>query len=108
MRRIFSKNTYNGYHIVALSDEPSTGLVLGRPSTEKDEYGFLVVEGDIPQCPNRGVVNTMGRPWGEFIIVPSLCQKCIWLYQTPDNEFNCLLMTKDKRIRPHSLVRGTA
>jgi len=106
MRRIFSKNTYNGYHIVTLSDEPNTGLVLGKPLAEKDEFGFLCDEDDTPQCPNRSV-NTMGRPWGEFIIVPSLCQKCIWLYQTPDNDYNCLLITKDKRIKPSALVKGT-
>lgn len=105
MRRIFSKNTYNGYRIVTLSEEPNTGLLLGKPLSEKDEYGFLCNEDDIPKCPHKEV-NVMGRPWGEFIIVPSLCQKCIWLYQTPDNEFNCLLTTKDKRIRPSALVRG--
>jgi len=106
VKRIFSKNIYNGYHIITLSDEPGTGLMLGNPLSEKDEYGFLVDENDSPECPNRGQVNTMGRPWGEFIIVPSLCQKCQWAYQTPDNEFDCLLITKDKRISPRALVRG--
>jgi len=106
VKRIFSKNTYNGYRIVTLSDEPNTGLLLGKPLPEKDEYGFLCDENDIPKCPNVHEVNVMGRPWGEFIIVPSLCQKCIWLYQTPDNEYNCLLITKDKRITPRALVKG--
>jgi len=105
VKRIFSKKTYNGYHIVTLSDEPNTGLLLCKPLSEKDEYGFLADENDIPECPNRSV-NVMGRPWGEFIIVPSLCQKCQWLYQTPDNEFNCLFITKDKRITPRALVNG--
>ena len=106
MKRIFSKNIYNGYRIITLSDEPGTGLLLGKPLSEKDEYGFLCDENDIPKCPNVHEVNVMGRPWGEFIIVPSLCQKCIWLYQTPGNEFDCLLITKDKRISPRALVRG--
>ena len=106
MKRIFSKNTYNGYRIVTLSDEPNTGLLLGKPLPEKDEYGFLCDENDIPKSPNVHEVNVMGRPWGEFIIVPSLCQKCIWLYQTPGNEYNCLLITKDKRITPRALVKG--
>lgn len=108
MRRLFSRNTYNGYHIVTLSDEPNTGLLLGKPLPEKDEYGFLLDEDDSPKCPNRGRVNTMGRPWGEFIIVPSLCQKCQWVYQTPQNDYNCILITKDKSIKPSALVRGTA
>ena len=51
MKRIFSKNTYNGYRIVTLSEEPNTGLLLGKPLTEKDEYGFLCDEDDIPKCP---------------------------------------------------------
>jgi len=106
VKRIFSKNIYNGYRIITLSDEPGTGLLLGKPLSEKDEYGFLCDENDIPKCPNVHEVNVMGRPWGEFIIVPSLCQKCIWLYQTPGNEFDCLLITKDKRISPRALVRG--
>lgn len=106
MKRVFSKNTYNGYHIVTLTDEPNTGLLLGKPLTEKDEFGFLLDEGDVATCPHSGEVNTRGRPWGEFVIVPSLCQKCIWCYVTPRNDYNCLLLTKDKWIRPAALLRG--
>ena len=108
MKRIFSRNTYNGYHIVTLSDEPNTGLVLGNPLKEKDEHGFLLDEDDTPQCPHSGEVSSRFRPWGEFIIVPSLCQGCKWVYRTPDNNFDCLLLTKDKSIHPGALVRGTA
>ncbi len=108
MRRLFSKNTYNGYHIVTLSEEPNTGLLLAKKTSEKDEFGFLADEDDIPKCPHVGEVSTMGRPWGEFIIVPSLCQRCIWVYQTPDNEFDCILCSKDKRIHPRALVNRVA
>jgi hypothetical protein len=105
MKRVFSKETYNGYHIVGWSGDPSP-VGFFKKLKEKDEYGFLADDTDQAKCPNRGQVNTMGRPWGEFIIVPSLCQKCPWVYQTPDNEFNCLLLTKDKKIRPSALVKG--
>ncbi|MBA7550645.1 hypothetical protein ES705_43166 [subsurface metagenome] len=106
MKRIFSKDTYNGYHIVTLSDEPNTGLLLAKKSGEKDEYGFLANEEDIPRCPHSGEVSSRFRPWAEFILVPSLCQKCIWLYRTPHSEFNCILLTKDKRIITGALVNG--
>lgn len=66
MRRIFSKNSYNGYRIVTLSEEPNTGLLLGKPLPEKDEYGFLCDENDIPKCPNVHEVNVMGRPWASL------------------------------------------
>jgi len=110
IRRIFSRNTFNGYHIVSLSggEEGGGGLLLGKPTKEKDETGsYLVDEKDIPVCPNRGKINTMAHPWSEFIIVPTLCQRCIWLYQKPDSEYDCLLITKDKRIRSGALVNGT-
>lgn len=110
IRRIFSKNTFNGYHIVSLSGEGEAGrgLLLGKPTKEKDETGcYLVDEEDIPVCPNRGKVNTLAHPWGEFIIVPSLCQRCIWLYQRPDSEYDCMLITKERRIKSEALVNGT-
>lgn len=104
-RRIFSKQTFNGLHLVRWSNDPSP-VGYFRKLEEKDEYGFLADENSMAKCPNSSQVNTMGRPWGEFIIVPSLCQQCPWVYQTPDNEFDCLLKTKDRRIRPSALVRG--
>lgn len=106
MKRIFSKNTYNGYHIISYSDEPNHGIVFGKTLSKKDEYGFIADEDDIPRCPNSGKVSTMFRPWGEFIIVPTLCQRCIWCYGNPQGEFDCLLLTKDKKIRPEALVVG--
>lgn len=107
IRRVFSRQTYNGYHIVNYSGDGEDPSPVGffKKTGEKDEYGFLADVIDIPECPNRGQVNIMGRPWGEFIIVPSLCQKCIWVYQTPDNEFDCLLKTRE-RITPRALLRG--
>lgn len=107
LRRVFSRQTYNGYHLVHLSGdgEDPTPIGLFKKTEEKDEFGFLADEDDIPKCPHLGEVNIMGRPWGEFIIVPSLCQKCIWVYRTPANEYDCLLVSK-KRINPSALVRG--
>lgn len=111
IKRVFSKATFNGYHIISLKGEgeDGQGILLGKPTDEIDEENgcHLVDEDDIPQCPNKGKINTMGRPWGEFIIVPSLCQKCIWLYERPDSEFDCILCSKDKRIKSSALVNGT-
>ena len=110
IKRVFSRETFNGYHIVSLKGEgeDGRGLLLGKPSPEIDEETgcHLVDEDDIPTCPHRGEVNPMARPWGEFIIVPSLCQKCIWCYHTRDNEFDCILMSKDKTIKASALVCG--
>jgi len=107
IKRIFSRQTYNGYHLVSFKGEGEDGPVgFFKKLSEKDEYGFMADDGDIPQCPNRGRVNSMGRPWGEFIYVPSLCQKCIWVYTTKNNEYNCLLLEKEK-INTSALVCGS-
>ena len=111
IKRVFSRQTFNGYHIVSLKGEgeDERGLLLGKKSSEIDEDNGcpLVDEDDIPECPNKGKVNPIARPWGEFIYTPSLCQKCIWLYQTPDSEYDCILLSKDKRIKSTALVNGT-
>ena len=98
IKRVFSRETFNGYHIISLKGEgeDESGLLLGKKTDEKDESGsYMVDSNDLPTCPHRGEVNTMARPWGEYIIVPSLCQKCIWLYRQPDSEYNCILITMD-------------
>ena len=103
MKRIWSRKTYNGYHLVSLSGDPSP-IGLFKKDGGKDEYGFTADIDKRPRCPHPEV-STMCRPWGEFIIVPSKCQRCIWLYQTPDNEYDCLFCTKAK-INPSALVTG--
>ncbi|GAI84467.1 unnamed protein product, partial [marine sediment metagenome] len=35
------------------------------------------------------------------------CQKCIWLYQKPDSEYDCMLITKERKIKSEALVNGT-
>ena len=109
IRRVFSKQTYNGYHIVNLCGDGEDLSPIGffKKAKEKDELGLLVDPFDIPTCPHSGEVNAMGRPWGEFIIVPSLCQKCIWVYTTSNSEYDCLLKTK-KKINPRAFVNGGA
>jgi len=107
IRRVFSRETYNGFYLVSLKGEGEDPNPVGlfKKSTEKDEHGFNITEDDQPKCPNAGKVNVMARPWGEFIIVPSLCQRCIWVYNTRDNDYDCLLKTKEK-IKPIALVNG--
>ena len=111
-RRVFSRNTYNGYHMVSLDGpEDDSDDVIGfwKKSEEKDEFGFMIDESDSPKC--EGEVPSMlkrTRPWEPFLYVPTACQKCIWLYHTPGNEFDCILLSKDKSIRPSALITGSA
>ena len=104
IKRVFSRETYNGYHLVSFKGEGEDGQVgFFKKTAERDEYGTVANTDDMPKCPHPG--RTMGRPWEPFLYVPSDCQKCIWLYHTPGNEFDCLLLTKAK-ITPRALVRG--
>ena len=107
MSRIFSKNTYNGFHMISLSDEPNTVLLFGKKATTKDTEGFEVSEYMVPDkvCQVDYMARRL-RPWEPWLYVPSKCQKCPWVYRTPGNEFSCLLFDKDKRIRPTALVNG--
>lgn len=106
INRVFSKETYNGYHLVNLSGEGEDPSPIGlfKKTRERDEHGFVADPDDHPKCPSPG--HSMGRPWDNFLYVPSDCQKCIWLYTTKrPGEYNCLLLTKEK-INPHALIRG--
>jgi hypothetical protein len=107
IKRIFSKDTFNGYHLVSLKGEGEDGPVgFYKKLDTKDTYGFMANLEDIPKCPNAGMVNIMCRPWGTFVYVPSLCQRCQWLYMTKNaDEYDCLLKTKAK-IKLSALVRG--
>jgi len=109
MSRIFSKNTYNGFHMLSLSDEPNTVLLFGKKATTKDTEGFEVAEYVDPEkeCRTDYMARRL-RPWEPFIYVPSTCQRCRWLYRTPGNEFSCILFDKKKSIRPQALVNGSA
>jgi len=107
IRRVFSRDTYNGYHIVSYrgdGEDPSpVGFFKKLPTNGKDEYGFQADPNDVPKCPNPG--HSMGRPWDNWLYVPSGCQKCPWVYRTSQNEFDCLLQTKE-RINPRALLKG--
>ncbi|MBA7547377.1 hypothetical protein ES705_39796 [subsurface metagenome] len=105
IRRVFSRQTYNGYHLVNYSGEDEDPSPIGffKKDGGKDEYGFTANADDSPKCPSPG--RSMGRPWDNFLYVPSLCQKCIWLYHTSSNEYDCLFLTREK-INPRALVRG--
>ena len=104
---MFSRETYNGYYMISLSDEPSTVLLFGKKGAEKDEEGFVVtdvLESDkVCQC---DYMARRIRPWEPWLYVPSACQKCPWVYRTPGNEYSCLLFDKDKKVRPSALVNG--
>ena len=108
LRRVFSKQTYNGYHLVSLrgAGEDPTPAGLFRKSGGRVEFGPLPVEDDRPKC-RHPTVNKMGQPWGDFILVPVRCQKCIWVYNTPVNGFNCPLCTKAK-VNIKALIHGEA
>lgn len=100
-KRVFSRETYNGYHLVTFE-----GDVLGffKKSSEKDEFGNLAVEGDFPKCPHPG--RGRFRPWDNWLYVPSDCQSCPWVYRIPTgSDYDCLLMTRDK-VNPACLVKG--
>lgn len=104
IKRVFSRETYNGYHLVSFKGEGEDGPVgFFKKTGEKDENGFMADPDDTPKCPSPG--QSMGRPWEPWLYVPSDCQKCIWVYRTPDNEFDCLLLRKE-RINPRALVKG--
>lgn len=105
IKRIFSKDTFNGFHLVSLKGEGENGPVgFFHKLDTKDEYGFEADTKDMPKCPAPGY--SMGRPWGTFLYVPSTCQKCIWSYQTKNaDEYDCLLLTRAK-IRPSALIKG--
>jgi len=101
IRRVFSKNTYNGYHLVSLRGEGEDPSPIGlfKKSTEKDEHGFLVLE-DQPKCPHPG--RYLGG-WDNWLYVYSDCQKCPWVYRTGDSHYKCLLHSKE-RIVPGALI----
>jgi len=106
LKRIFSRETYNGYHLVTIKGEGGNSPIgFFKKSQGKDESGNLALENDFPLCPHAGKVNTIVRPWGEFIYVPSLCQRCKWLYSRPDSQYDCLLKTR-AHIRVNALVCG--
>lgn len=105
IRRIFSRETYNGYHLVSFKGEGEDGPVgFFKKLPTKDEYGFMADTEDMPQCPHPG--HGMGRPWDNFLYVPSDCQKCCWLYRTPQEmDYDCLLLNK-ANVSPNCLVKG--
>ena len=105
MKRIFSKQIYNGYHMISLSDEPNTVLLFGKKGEGRDEQGNIVGEVLEPDkvC-QASYMERRLRPWDPWIHVPSVCQKCNWVYRTPGSEYSCLLLDRDKRITPHALV----
>jgi len=107
MKRIFSKQTYNGYHMISLSDEPDKVLAFGKKGEGKDEEGTIV--GDFLEPDKVCQTDSMARrlrPWEPWVYVPSTCQRCPWVYRTPGNEYSCLLFDRDKKISPRALVNG--
>ena len=105
IRRIFSRQTYNGYHRVMLKGDGENDCVgFFKKTDERDEDGQIMADvNDIPKCPPPQAGGF--RPWGEWIIVPQACQKCKWVYQQPDSEFNCLLKSR-ANVKPTALVCG--
>lgn len=102
-KRVFSKQTYNGYHLVHWSGTGDpTPLGFCKKLKEKDECGFMADE-DMPQCPSQGRMRW--APWDNWLYVPSDCQGCIWVYRTRDNDYNCLLKTRE-HINLHALIKG--
>lgn len=102
IKRVFSRETYNGYHLVSLRGEGEDPSPIGlfKKSTKKDEHGFMITEDDQPKCPHPG--RYMGG-WDNWLYVYSDCQKCPWVYHTRENTYACLLHTKEKII-PAALV----
>lgn len=102
-KRRFSRETYNGYHLVTITGDDSP-VGFFKKSREKDEFGNLAVEGDYPQCPHPG----RGRftPWDNWLYVPTDCQSCPWVYRIPTgSDYDCLLKTRQK-VNPACLVNG--
>lgn len=105
MKRIFSRQTYNGYHLVGYTGEPP--LALAKKGEGKDECGTNV--GDVLDMADVCRVDSMARrlrPWEPWLFVPSVCQRCEWVYRNPQGEYDCLLCTKAKGINPGALVNG--
>ncbi len=105
IRRIFSRHTYNGYHLVSYKGEGEDGVVgFFKKLDTKDECGFMAdPDTEMPKCPVPGY--SWGRPWDNYLYVPSGCQKCIWLFTTAATEYDCQLLAKIN-INPRILVRG--
>ena len=102
-RRIFSRKTYNGYHLVTISGDDSP-VGFFKKSSEKDEFGNLAIEDDQPQCPHPG--KSRFTPWDNWLYVPSVCQSCVWVYREPMNmDYDCLLKTR-KKVNPACLVNS--
>lgn len=103
-KRRFSRKTYNGYHLVTLTGDPSP-LGFFKKSTEKDEFGNLILEDDIPQCPHPSIRGRFS-PWDPWLYVPTDCQSCLWVYRIPNGSgYDCLLKTKEK-VNPACLING--
>lgn len=102
-KRIFSRLTYNGYHLLSFTDDP-TPVGFFKKSKDKDEFGSMVIEGDYPECPEPGKARF--SPWDNWLYVPSVCQSCVWVYHEPvSSDYDCLLKTK-KKVNPACLVNG--
>ncbi len=102
-RRQYSRETYNGYHLVTVTGDDSP-LGFFKKSKEKDEFGNLPVEDDRPHCPHPWE----GRfgPWDNWLYVPTGCQSCPWVYRIlTGSDYDCLLKTRQK-VSPASLIKG--
>ena len=101
MKRRFSRETYNGYHLVTITGEDSP-LGFFKKSSKKDEFGNLAVVDDYPECPHPGKVKF--SPWDNWLYVPSNCQSCPWVYRIPTgSDYDCLLKTREK-VNPACLI----
>jgi hypothetical protein len=102
-KRVFSRETYNGYHLVSLGNDPDP-LGFFKKSKEKDEFGNKVVEDDLPKC--SYTLEFMFSPWDNWLYVPRDCQDCSWVYRIPISaEFDCLLKTRQK-VNPACLINA--
>ncbi len=99
MHRKFSRKTYNGFHLVSIEKEP-VGFFNKLP--EKDEFGNMISEQ--ATCPYSGEYSCqIPHPWSVWLYIHNKCQQCPWIYRTPDNEFDCLLIAKTT---PNRLING--
>ncbi len=92
-RRVFSRKTFNGYHLVRWAGIPGDDEPIGffKKLDSKDAYGFEADE-NIALCPKPGFYN---GPWADvYLYVSSICQKCIWLQQLPDTDYTCALRAR--------------